>query len=169
VPTPPPGVETDLEPSAERPATLRERLEQHRADPVCGSCHGIMDPVGLSLENFDLIGAWRTEDSGHPINANGTLADGTPLNGPADLRAALLARSDSFVTVATEKLMTYALGRPVAAYDMPAVRAAVRQAADEDYTISALVYGVATSLPFQHRMKPPAVEAALASPDTAAN
>ena len=155
VPTPPPGVETDLDaPDGELPTTLRERLELHRADPVCGSCHGIMDPVGLALENFDLIGGWREIDAGEPIDASGVLVDGTPIAGPADLRNALLDRSDAFVTVATEKLMTYALGRTLEAYDMPAVRTVVSDAAASDYAFSELIYGVAASTPFQMRMKP---------------
>jgi hypothetical protein len=153
-PKPPPGVETDLDTNAaERPPSLRARLELHREDPVCSSCHSIMDPVGLALENFNLIGAWREDDNGEPIDASGALVDGTPLDGPASLRAALLDRSDVFVTVATEKLMTYALGRTLEPFDMPAVRKVVRDAADEDYAFSALIYGVAESLPFRMRMK----------------
>jgi hypothetical protein len=112
-----------------------------------------MDPVGLSLENFNLIGAWREVDGGSPIDATGTLVDGTPLAGPSDLRNALLSRSDVFVTVATQKLMTYALGRTVEPHDMPAVRQIVRDAVDENYAFSALVYGVAESMPFQMRRK----------------
>ena len=91
-PVPPPGVETNLEqdPDASRPRTLRQRLEAHRANPVCASCHKIMDPMGFALENFDLVGAWRERDGGVPIDSSGQLADGTPLDGPADLRQALL-------------------------------------------------------------------------------
>jgi hypothetical protein len=169
-PQPPPGVESDLDVEASnRPNTLRERLELHRADPVCGSCHNIMDPVGLALENYDLIGAWRETDRGEPIDASGALVDGTPLAGPSDLRAALMARSNVFVTVATEKLMAYALGRPVEAHDMPAVRQVAREAADADYAFSALVEGIATSLPFQMRVKgaPRDVQAAEAIPTAA--
>ena len=129
-PEPPPGVEVNLDedPKAAKPTTLRQRLEMHRANPVCASCHKIMDPIGFALENFDLVGAWRETDGRLPIDATGQLADGTPLNGAADLRAAVLTRSDAFMTVATEKLLTYALGRPVHATDMSAVRAIVRAA-----------------------------------------
>ena len=104
------------------PTTLRQRLELHRANPACASCHRIMDPLGFSLENFDLVGTWREKDGATPIDSTGQLADGTPLSGPADLRQALLSRSDAFMTTATEKLLTYALGRPVHYYDMPQVR-----------------------------------------------
>jgi mono/diheme cytochrome c family protein len=152
-PPPPPGVETDLDnQAASQASTLRARLEAHRADAVCASCHNIMDPIGLSLENFDLIGAWREVDAGEPIDATGALVDGTPLDGPADLRRALLDRSASFVGVATEKLMTYALGRGLEHYDMPAVRAVVASAAEDDYRFSSLIYGVVTSEPFMMRM-----------------
>ena len=106
-------------------------MEQHRAKPSCNACHGVMDPLGFALENFDAIGAWRAKDrdAGTPIDARGKLVDGTPVNGPADLRKALLTRPDQFVQTLTEKLMTYALGRSVEYYDMPAVRAIVRDAA----------------------------------------
>ena len=153
VPNPPPGVETDLErDQVGEAATLRGRLEIHRTDPACASCHAIMDPVGLSLENFDLIGRWRDTDGGDPIDATGVLVDGTPLAGPADLRAALLARSDAFVSITTEKLMAYAIGRTLTPEDMPAVREVVREAAEDDYAFSALVRGVASSAPFRMRM-----------------
>src|SRR5262249_30258967 len=138
-PVPPPGVEINLEPDpkAPKPTSLRERLEMHRVNQPCKGCHQIMDPLGLSLENFDLIGKWREADGGVPVNASGTLVDGTPVNGPADLRKALLSRSDAFVTSATEKLLMYALGRSVEYYDMPAVRAIVRDSGKENYRFSA--------------------------------
>lgn len=155
-PSPPPGVESNLDDAAAAAvSSLRERLELHRRNPTCAACHAIMDPIGLSLENFDLIGAWRTEDTGQPIDASGTLADGTVLAGPLDLRRALLARSDAFVTSATEKLMTYALGRSVEYYDMPAIRAILRDAASDNYRFSSLVYGIVTSVPFRMRVKAP--------------
>lgn len=155
-PSPPPGVESNLDDAAAAAvSSLRERLQQHRRNPTCASCHSIMDPVGLALENFDLIGGWRTEDSGQPIDATGVLTDGTPITGPLDLRDALVAHTDSFVTVATEKLMTYALGRSVEYYDMPAVRRIVRDAASDDYRFSALVNGIVTSVPFQMRIRAP--------------
>jgi hypothetical protein len=153
-PQPPPGVESNLDDAeAAAASSLRERLELHRADSVCASCHSIMDPIGLSLENFDLIGGWRTMDVGEPIDATGVLVDGTPVAGPIELREAILERSESFVTTATEKLMTYALGRGVEYYDMPAVRGVVRDAAEDDYRFSDLIYGVVTSTPFQMRAK----------------
>jgi hypothetical protein len=112
-----------------------------------------MDPIGFSLENFDLVGKWRQLDEKSPIDASGELVDGTQLNGPASLRTALLSRSDAFVTVAAEKLLTYAMGRAVTAYDMPAVRSIVRNAKGNEYRFSSLVLGVVKSEPFQKRMK----------------
>ena len=153
-PAPPSGVESNLD-NAEAAAvsSLRERLELHRRNPTCASCHAIMDPIGLALENFDLIGGWRTEEVGRPIDTTGVLVDGTEIDGPMELREFLTDRSESFVTVATEKLMTYALGRGVEYYDMPAVRTILREAAADDYRFSALVYGIVTSMPFQMRVK----------------
>jgi mono/diheme cytochrome c family protein len=154
-PVPPPNVEINLEadPKAAKPNSLRERLEMHRTQPVCASCHKIMDPIGFSLENFDMIGKWRTTDGGVPINSSGVLVDGTPLNSPADLRNALLSRSDTFVTASTEKLLTYGLGRGVDYNDMPAVRTIVRDASKNGNRFSTLVMGVVKSAPFQTRMK----------------
>jgi hypothetical protein len=154
-PVPPPNVEINLEadPKAAKPNSLRERLEMHRTQPVCASCHKIMDPIGFSLENFDMIGKWRTTDGGVPINSSGVLVDGTPLNSPADLRKALLSRSDTFVTASTEKLLTYGLGRGIDYNDMPAVRTIVRDASKNGNRFSALVMGVVKSAPFQTRMK----------------
>jgi hypothetical protein len=150
-PIPPPGVETNLEkdPAEVKATSLRQRMETHRKNPVCASCHKIMDPIGFALENFDLVGTWRERDGPAPVDSSGQLVDGTPLHGPADLRQAILTRSDAFVTSATEKLLTYALGRPVEYYDMPAVRAIVRRAARNDYRFSSLVLGVLESAPFQ--------------------
>jgi hypothetical protein len=154
-PDPPPGVEVNLEadPKAPKPNTLRERLELHRTQQVCASCHKIMDPVGFSLENFDLIGKWRETDSGIPIDATGTLVDGTPVRGVADLRKAILNRSDAFVTATMERLMTYALGRPVEYSDMPAVRTIVRESGRNDYRFSAMIVGVVKSPAFQTKLK----------------
>jgi hypothetical protein len=154
-PVPPPNVETTLEgdDGAAVASSVRERLEAHRGNPNCASCHAIMDPIGLTLENFNLIGAWRETDGGRPIDASTTLVDGTPLDGPADLREALLARSDAFVTVATEKLMTYALGRRIEHYDMPTIRAIVRQAGASDHRFSALILGIVLSEPFRAGVK----------------
>ena len=154
-PEPPPGVEANLEadPKAKKPNTLRERLELHRTQPVCASCHKIMDPVGFSLENFDLIGKWRDTDGGSKIDSSGILVDGTPVSSVADLRRALLSRSDTFVTTTLERLMTYALGRPVDYYDMPTVRAIVRDAGKQDNRFSSLVVGVVKSPAFQMKAK----------------
>jgi uncharacterized protein DUF1592/uncharacterized protein DUF1588/uncharacterized protein DUF1587/uncharacterized protein DUF1595/uncharacterized protein DUF1585/cytochrome c len=156
-PVPPPGVDTNLEkdPEAMKATSLRQRLEAHRRNPVCGSCHRIMDPIGLALENFDLIGAWRDRDGRVAIDASGQLVDGSPLRGPLDLRAALLTRRDAFVTNATERLLTYALGRPVQYDNMPAVRSIVRGAASNDYRFSSIALGIVESAPFQMRMKQP--------------
>jgi hypothetical protein len=154
VPLPPPGVETNLAqsaPSSDGPTSLRQRLEGHRAAPSCASCHAVMDPIGFALENYDLTGRWRDADGGVPVDAAGVLADGTRLDGPASLRRALLDRRGAFVTTATEKLLTYALGRRLEPFDMPAVRAIVDSAAERDYRFSELVVGVVGSVPF--RMK----------------
>jgi len=154
-PIPPPNVETNLEKNPEevKTTTLRQRLEAHRTNPVCASCHKIMDPIGFALENFDLIGAWRDVDGPGTVDSSGQLVDGTPLKGPADLRAALMSRREAFVTAATEKLLTYALGRPLQYYDMPVVRAIVRKAAKQDYRFSALVLGIVESAPFQKKRR----------------
>jgi hypothetical protein len=152
---PPPGVEVNLEkdPAEVKVTSLRQRMEAHRTNPVCASCHKIMDPIGFALEPFDLVGTWRERDGGMPVDASGQLVDGTVLRGPADLRRALLTRSDAFVTTATERLLTYALGRPVEYYDMPTVRSIVHRAAGNDYKFSSLVLGVIESAPFQMKMK----------------
>jgi hypothetical protein len=157
VPSPPPGVVTDLDKTAATtgPTTLRKRMEMHRANPTCAACHRIMDPIGFSMESFDLTGKWRTTDEGLPIDATGKLADGTPLDGPVSLRKALLARSNAFVDTFTEKLMTYALGRTLRWQDMPAVRAAVRDADARQDRFSAIVLAVARSAPFQERLETP--------------
>ena len=154
-PSPPPDVNTTLQGDDGQavPLTVRERLEAHRANPTCASCHKIFDPIGLTLENFDMIGAWRETDGGHAIDTEAALTDGTALNGPASLREALLERSDAFVTTLAEKLFTYALGRRVEYYDMPTIRAIVRNAADDDYHMSAFILGVAESEPFRTRVK----------------
>jgi hypothetical protein len=154
-PIPPPGIDTNLEKNPEevKNTSLRQRMEAHRTNPTCASCHKIMDPIGFSLENFDLVGTWRDVDGKARIDASGQLVDGTKLNGPADLREALLSRSGAFVTNATEKLFTYALGRPVQYFDMPAIRAVVHRAAQNDYRFSSLVLGVVSSDAFQMKMK----------------
>lgn len=154
-PRPPPGVEADLkeEPDAAKARSVRERLEQHRTNPTCASCHAVIDPIGFALENFDLIGRWREKDGANPVDSTGRLVDGTTVSGPQDLRRALLSRADSFVTSATEKLLTYALGRRLEYFDQPAVREIVRNAKRENYRFSSLVLGVVHSVPFQMKAR----------------
>jgi hypothetical protein len=158
VPSPPPGVETNLEADAaagrDAPAfTLRQRMELHRENPTCAACHQIMDPIGFSLENFDLIGRWRSLDSGMPIDTAATMVDGTFIDSPATLRAALLARPDAFMTSIAERLLTYALGRELTPYDGPPVRRLVREASAEGFTMASLVEAVVMSDPFRMRIK----------------
>jgi hypothetical protein len=154
-PPPPPNV-PELKPTGEAGGVLsmRDRMVQHRADPMCASCHAIMDPIGLSLENLDAVGRSRTlGESSEPIDAAGSLPDGTRFVGAAGLRTALLTKSDQVVTTVTEKLLTYALGRGLEYYDAPTVRAIVREAGRQDYRFtSGLIMGVVTSAPFQMRM-----------------
>ncbi len=138
--------------------TMRERMEEHRRNPVCAQCHKIMDPIGLSMENFDAVGAWRLRDGdsvtgpGTPIDANGELLDGTKINGVISLRKALLRQPDMFVQTVTEKLMIYALGRGLQPYDMPQVRAIVRETAPSGYRFSSIVLGIINSTSFQKRV-----------------
>jgi mono/diheme cytochrome c family protein len=153
--TPPPPAPANVPPFPEDtpgvPKTVRARMEQHRASPACASCHRIMDPIGLALENFDAVGVWRTQEAGTSIDASGELADGSRINGAVELRDSLLKRPEVLVGTMTEKLLTYALGRTVEADDMPAVRVIVRNAAADDYRFSSLVRGIVTSVPFQMR------------------
>jgi hypothetical protein len=160
-PQPPPGVEgiEERPPDAAgntRTLTMRQTLERHRANPACASCHKIFEPVGIALENFDAVGAWRTHEEGVPIDASGKLADGTPLDGVASLRGAMVRYGDQFVRVVAEKLLTYALGRGVEHDDMPTVRSIVRGAEASQYRFSSLVMGIVSSAPFQMNMKPAA-------------
>ena len=129
-------------------------MAEHRTEPVCASCHRVMDPVGFALENFDAVGAWRTNEAGGPIDASGQLADGTAVDGVVTLRKAILDRPELFVGTLTEKLMTYALGRGVGPEDMPSVRRVLRDAGANDYRFSSLVLGIVKSVPFQMRMRP---------------
>jgi Protein of unknown function (DUF1592)/Protein of unknown function (DUF1588)/Protein of unknown function (DUF1587)/Protein of unknown function (DUF1585)/Protein of unknown function (DUF1595) len=131
--------------------SVREAMERHRADPACNSCHRVIDPLGLALENFDVTGAWRIKDNGVPVDATGELYDGTKLEGPASLRQALLDHEESFLRAFTESLMTYALGRRVEYYDQPAIRAITRRASENSYRMSSFVEGVVESAAF--RMK----------------
>ena len=158
VPAPPAGVETNLDPPEghDRPTTLRQRLEMHRTREDCAACHRIMDPIGFALENFDRTGRWRTQDNGLPVDPQGELGDGTPLDGPDTLRAWLVGHPDVFATNLAEKLMIYALGRCVDHRDMPTVRSVVRAAAADDYRFASLVTAVVQSHPFQYRSTSPA-------------
>ena len=156
---PPPDVEAFQEnKDGEKQRSVREIMEQHRAKPSCNACHGVMDPLGFSLENFDAIGEWRAEDryAGTAIDASGKLVDGSAVNSPADLRVALTRRPEQFVQTLTERLMTYALGRTVDYYDMPAVRKIVREAARDQYRFSSIVMGIVRSDAFRMRMVPEA-------------
>lgn len=150
-PPPPPNVPPLDDSAAASAHSLREQLERHRADRACASCHAKMDPLGFSLEQFDAIGHFRTSDGGQPVEASGSLPDGTPIDGLAGLQKIVLARRDEFVECLASKLLTYALGRGLESYDQPAVRAIRRRAAAHDYRFSALVLGVVDSVPFRMR------------------
>jgi hypothetical protein len=163
---PPPNPPADVPPlkeeertGKERVRSMREKMVAHRANPACARCHQMMDPIGLALENFDAVGAWRDRDglslssAGTPIDASGQLLDGTKVDGVVTLRAALLRDPEIFIGAFTEKLLTYAMGRGVAYYDMPVVRAIVRDARPSGYKFSSIVFGIVESMPFQMRMK----------------
>jgi hypothetical protein len=153
-PTPPPNVPPLKEEDGPRVLTsVRQRLEAHRANPVCATCHKILDPIGLSLENYDLIGKWRTTDGPSTIDASVELVDGSKLNGPSTLRKALMSRSDLFVQTAIEKLMTYGTAHTLQYSDMPAVRAIVKQSAPDNYRFSSIVTALVKSSPFQLKTK----------------
>jgi hypothetical protein len=155
VPPPPPDIPQLKENvEGEKPRTMREQMAEHRANPVCASCHKVMDPIGFALENFDTVGAWRTEDAGVPIDASGELGDGTKVDGVVTLRQAMMRHPEVFVRTMTEKLMIYALGRGLDDRDMPVVRAVMRDGAAHDYRFSSLVLGIVRSMPFQMRIKP---------------
>jgi hypothetical protein len=163
---PPPAIPALVEniPGA-RPLTVRERMEKHRSQPSCNACHGIMDPMGLSLENFDAVGQWRTKDydTGTAIDASGKMADGTPVKGPDDLRRTLMAHPQQFVQTLTRNLMAYALGRTLDYHDMPTVRRIVRAAAADHDRFSAILLGIVASPAFQMKQLP--VPKAAAQPD----
>lgn len=154
-PPPPPNVPALKENSeGGKPLSVRERMELHRSNAACAVCHKVMDPLGFSLEYFDGVGKWRTtSEAGTKIDASGVLADGSKVDDPVTLRQALLKHPEGFVRTFTEKLLTYALGRGVEYYDMPAVRAIVRDAAREDCRFSSIVLGIVKSTPFQMKMK----------------
>jgi len=149
---PPPDTATDLSQKAgEQPKTVRARLEQHRNKPACKMCHGVIDPTGLALENFDAIGTWRTKDTqaNAAIDASTVLPSGIPINGVVELRAQLTARPEVFAQTVTEKLMMYAVNRQLEYFDMPQVRAIVRAAAKDNYKLSSIILGVVKSDAFR--------------------
>jgi len=167
-PPPPPDVPSlkETEVNSRKLLSMRAQMEEHRKNAACASCHKLMDPIGLALENFDALGRWRTGDhwmltaedqkwrpneADAAIDAAGQLPDGTPFVGPAGLKQALLAHSDQFVSTFVEKLMIYALGRGVEYYDRPSIRAIVKRAAANDNRFSSIVQGIVNSAPFQMR------------------
>jgi Protein of unknown function (DUF1592)/Protein of unknown function (DUF1588)/Protein of unknown function (DUF1587)/Protein of unknown function (DUF1585)/Protein of unknown function (DUF1595) len=159
--TPPPPPPPNVPPFKEaeengKPQSVRATMEQHRKNEPCHSCHQLMDPIGLSLENFDAVGAWRTRDAGLPIDAASKMYDGTPLDGPVSLRKAILNHSDAFIETFTERLLAYGLGRVVDYKDMPMVRSIERAAAQDGNRFSAFVLAIVNSTPFQMRRAEPA-------------
>ena len=157
-PSPPPVVPMIKAPAQDntgntKEPTMRERMAMHHVNVTCSSCHSLFEPIGVALENFDGVGAWRLKDEGQPIDPTGVLANGTKIDGVASLRNLLMQNSEQFVRVVAEKLLTYALGRGLGDRDMPLVRAIGRGAAAGDYRFSALVLGVVKSEPFQNNIK----------------
>lgn len=153
--TPPPPPPPDVPPLPTQEGTIqgtmRERMEQHRADPTCASCHSRMDPIGFGLENYDAIGRWRTTEGEVAIDSSGTLPTGEAFSGPKELKALLLAQKDAFTHTLTKKMLTYALGRGLERYDRPAVDSIARAVAEDDYRFSRLVLEIVESMPFQMR------------------
>ncbi len=154
-PIPPPNTPPLKENAgSDHPLTVRERMEEHRRNPVCAGCHSTMDPLGFALENFDAVGKWRTRgEDGARLDASGVLPDGANVDGPASLRNALLSHPDQFVSTLAEKLLTFALGRGLDYNDAPAVREIAAEAARGDYRFSSLILGVVKSVPFQMKIK----------------
>jgi hypothetical protein len=133
--------------------TVKERMQQHRADPACAGCHKVMDPLGFVMEGFDAVGHLREMTAAAPFDASAEFPDGTTVEGLPGLRKRLLSQPDQFVSTLTERLMTYAIGRPVGFDDMPAVRSIVKDAARNDYRFSSIVLGIVNSVPFRMKMK----------------
>ena len=154
-PPPPPDVPALEETSVDSSLPMRERLAEHRANAACARCHDVMDPVGFALENFDAVGRWRETEQGRPIDASGGLPDGSDFTDVDGLERALLQRPKLFVATFAEKLLTYALGRGIEAYDAPAVRQVVREAAKDDYRMSSVLVAIVNSRPFQMRKTSP--------------
>lgn len=155
VSAPPANVNTDIEDERfSSTATIRERMESHRTDPVCATCHSVMDPLGFALESFDAVGAWRTRDEkGNPVDDSGAWPSGVEVDGFVGLRAMLLDQSEQFVNTVTAKLMTYALGRRLEYYDRPAVRRIVSDAEADDYRWSSVIVGIVESPAFLMRAR----------------
>ncbi|MFN8059689.1 MAG: DUF1592 domain-containing protein [Vicinamibacterales bacterium] len=167
-PPPPPNVPALDETSktvGARSLSVRERMEEHRKNPACNSCHRVIDPLGLALENFDATGKWRTKDGDNAVDASGALYDGTPMNGPAGIRAALLQHEDMVLRSFTESLLTYALGRRLEPSDMPTVRRIIKDASTRDYRLSAFIRGVVESAAFQSSRVPPGETTDEAAPE----
>ena len=163
-PPPPPPPNVPLLEETQVNGTLRQRMEQHRSNPVCAACHKTIDPMGFPLENFDAVGAWRTEDAGAPVDAAGAMPDGSTFEGVAGLRTVLRGRASGlFVTILTERLLTYALGRGVEYYDAPALRAITRDAARNEHRFSSLILGIVNSVPFQMRQSDPSGETSVST------
>ena len=152
-PPPPPGVPPLKDSAAAgKVLSMRERMEEHRANPACASCHKLMDPIGLSTENFDAVGHWRVKsESGEAVDASGGLPDGSTFDGVIGLKQALLKKPELFVSTMTAKMMTYALGRGLDYYDEPAIRGILRDAKSSDYKFSSMVLGIINSTPFRMR------------------
>jgi hypothetical protein len=150
-PPPPPNVPTLAENEGKDGMSMRERMEVHRTNPACAACHRVMDPMGFALENFDGLGRWRDTAGAVPIDASGSLPDGTTFNGPDELRKVLLGKKDMFVETFTERLLTYALGRGVESYDQPVIRKIARDAKADDQRWSSIILGIVKSVPFQMR------------------
>jgi len=152
-PPPPPADVPELKaaPHGKR-LSMRDQMQEHRTNPTCAACHARMDPIGFALENYDAVGRWRAEDADAPIDASGKLPDGTEFTGPAGLSRLLQTKyRDDFVRTATEKLLTYALGRGLEYYDAPTIRAINREAARDNYRIASWVVAIVKSAPFQTR------------------
>jgi hypothetical protein len=163
-PQPPPNVDTTLKAKVQdttgnlKVPTMRQIMQEHHSNPACNTCHQIFEPIGLAMENFDAVGAWRTLDEGAPIDATGVLVDGTKVDGVASLRDALVRRSDTFMRVVVEKLLTYGLGRGMEYQDMPLLRSIIQDSRATNYKFSSLVLGIVKSPAFQMNMKPAATE-----------
>ena len=153
-PPPPPA---NVPPLAEKSdgrqvLSMRERMAQHRTNPSCASCHSLMDPLGLAMENFDAVGRWRSRDRANaPLDVSGVLPDGTPFSGVAGLRQALLSHAPEFLETITEKLLIYAVGRGLESYDRPTVRQIIRDSRGSDHGLASLIAGVVKSTPFLQR------------------